>query len=86
MKPPVSGLIKCKVYSLKDKIMKKKMEKYVLGNILRGWFDGEFTSDEQAWKILSKQFDKAFPSENGRGVYMYKEVPVKNDFTKGLGK
>lgn len=66
--------------------MKKKKEKYVLGNMLRGWFEGEFTSDEQAWKSLSRDFDKAFPSKGGRQVYMYKEVPVKVDFTKGLTK
>ena len=66
--------------------MGKKKEKYVLGNILRGWVDGEFSSDEQAWKVLSKQFDKEFPSENGRGVYMYKEVPIKTDYTSGLKK
>ncbi|MFZ2992576.1 MAG: hypothetical protein WA061_02560 [Microgenomates group bacterium] len=63
--------------------MKNNKEKYVLGNILRGWVEGEFSSDEGAWNALAKQFDSLFPSENGRRVYMYKEVPVKSDCTIG---
>lgn len=59
---------------------------YHLGNILRGFVTGKYTSDEQAWKYLAREFDKIHPSEGGRKVYMYKEVPVKLEFTPGLKK
>jgi len=53
---------------------------------LRGFICGAYTSDERAWKYLSAEFDKHYPSMNGRKVYMYKEVPIKNQFTKGSTK
>lgn len=63
-----------------------KKNRYHLGNILRGFVYGEYTSDEKAWKALCKKFDEAFPSVGGRKVYLYMEVPVKYEFTPGTGK
>jgi hypothetical protein len=45
--------------------------KYILGNCLRGWTGGEFKSDEEAWKVLSKMFLIAFPPA-GRSVQLFK--------------
>lgn len=57
-------------------------EHYLLGNILRGFVEGYFNSEEKAWSELCDAFNKMFPSENGRGVFMYKEVPVKEGNSK----
>lgn len=54
------------------------MKRYVLGNCLRGYFEGEFTSQEDAWRWLSKRFLLAFPSGSGRTVDMY--VHEKNHY------
>ena len=66
--------------------MKKEKFTYHLGNILRGFIAGKFCTDDAAWRNLSKQIDKCYPSEGGRKVYMYKEIPVKYQFTSGTGK
>lgn len=47
------------------------MKNYILGNCLRGYFDGNFSSLEDAWKILSYRFLKSYPCSVGRDVIMY---------------
>lgn len=56
-------------------------ERYVLGNMLRGWIKGNFNSPKIAWESLTKQFNEMYPSESGREVYMFKEVPIKTGST-----
>jgi hypothetical protein len=62
--------------------MKPIKEDYFLGNLLRGFVNGSFSSAETAWNSLTKEFEKRFPSEGGREVYMYKEVSIKVGGTK----
>lgn len=45
--------------------------RYVLGNILRGWFEGSFPDTETAWRYLSKRFLLSYPSREGRSVCLY---------------
>lgn len=47
---------------------------YELGNCLRGFFSGEFETDDEAWEALGKRFDESFPSRDGRTVLMTKTV------------
>lgn len=47
------------------------LKTYVLGNCLRCFFEGKFASVDEAWRVLSARFNKSFPSENGRHVYMH---------------
>lgn len=54
------------------------MKLYILGNCLRGSFEGEFSSIDEAWKILSARFLQSFPSDGGRSVIM--KVYKKNEF------
>jgi hypothetical protein len=47
---------------------------YELGNCLRGYFMGEFESDDEAWETLSERFNRAFPSRDGREVELRKVI------------
>lgn len=58
--------------------MATKKRRYVLGNILRGWFEGNFVDSETAWRCLSKRFLLSYPSREGRSVSMY--VHEKNAY------
>lgn len=46
------------------------VKRYVLGNWLRGTYEGEFSSVEEAWLWLSHRFLLSYPSSSGRMVYM----------------
>lgn len=48
-----------------------KTKKYLLGNFLRGAFEGDFASLEEAWEWLSDRFLLSYPAEGGRHVLMY---------------
>lgn len=50
------------------------MAYYKLGNWLRGYFSGDFDSDEEAWNTLSEKFNNAYPSRSGRDVHLVKTV------------
>ena len=50
---------------------KKKLKTFILGNCLRGCFEGDFTSQEKAWKILSARFLMSYPAREGRSVLMW---------------
>jgi hypothetical protein len=50
------------------------MAHYELGNCLRGYCSGEFVSDDEAWRVLSGRFNRAFPSRGGREITMSKTV------------
>jgi hypothetical protein len=52
------------------------MARYELGNMLRGYFSGEFETDEEAWAVLSERFNTAYPSRNGRSVELRKRIRV----------
>lgn len=65
--------------------------RYILGNCLRGYCEGQFYTDTEAWAHLSKYFLLVFPSRSGRGVTLFKEekhydisqmVQCKNGVTK----
>jgi hypothetical protein len=43
---------------------------YQLGNCLRGYFYGDFASDQDAWEKLGDAFNRAWPSRSGRSVEM----------------
>jgi len=58
--------------------MPNRKQRYVLGNILRGWFEGKFEDSETAWKYLSRRFLLSYPSRAGRSVSMY--VQEKNSY------
>lgn len=45
-------------------------KRFVLGNCLRGYFEGNFASTEAAWQYLSARFLLSFPSADGRIVSM----------------
>lgn len=62
--------------------MKKELHQYRLGNILRGYVEGKFASDKSAWYYLSRQFDKLFPSSEGRRVHMEKIIQIKAGNTR----
>jgi len=55
---------------------------YRLGNILRGYVEGDFASDVSAWYFLSREFDKHFPSSEGRLVHMEKIIQIKHGNTR----
>jgi len=44
------------------------MKKYRAGNFLRGFFEGEFSSIEEAWSYLSKRFLLSFPTDDPDGT------------------
>jgi hypothetical protein len=54
---------------------------YQLGNCLRGYFYGDFASDQDAWEKLGDAFNRAWPSRSGRSVEMWKIV--REGTTKG---
>jgi len=54
------------------------VRRYVLGNCLRGTFEGKFTSVDEAWEKLSARFLQSFPSPTGRAVSM--KVEKENEF------
>jgi hypothetical protein len=43
------------------------MKKYRAGNWLRGFFEGEFSSIEEAWSYLSTRFLLSFPTDTPDG-------------------
>jgi len=49
---------------------------YELGNMLRGYCGGYFENDEDAWDLLSVEFDRHFPSKNGREVELRKTLRI----------
>lgn len=53
-------------------------KKYVAGNWLRGSFEGEFSSIDEAWSYLSNRFLLSFPSKSRRQIYM--KVKEKNQY------
>lgn len=53
------------------KIAARGKQRYVLGNVLRGWFEGNFSDAETAWRYLSKRFLLSYPCQQGRGVSLY---------------
>lgn len=57
---------------------RKKNKKYVAGNWLRGFYEGKFSSIEQAWSYLSNRFLLSYPAQGGRNIYMY--VEKENEF------
>lgn len=59
------------------------MKRYVLGNFLRGAYEGEFETLEEAWEWLSDRFLLSYPSEGGRHVQMYVYEP--NPYGLGNG-
>lgn len=54
------------------------MKKYIIGNWLRGYFEGDFETIEKAWSYLSNRFLLSYPSNGGRHVCMW--VEQDNDF------
>lgn len=58
--------------------MSERKQRYVLGNFLRGWFEGRFTDADSAWKHLSRRFLLSYPSRAGRIVALY--VHEKNSY------
>ena len=54
------------------------MNRYVLGNCLRGSFEGKFSSIDEAWEILSARFLQSFPAEKGRHVIM--RIEKENEY------
>lgn len=49
---------------------------YELGNCLRGYFFGDFESDDEAWAVLSEKFNAAYPSREGRQVELKKTLRI----------
>lgn len=47
---------------------------YRLGNGIRGYKTGYFSSDEEAWRVLGDQFNQSFPSRSGRTVHLTKTI------------
>lgn len=57
------------------------MKKYRAGNFLRGFFEGEFTSMEEAWSYLSKRILISYPTETPDGQReIYMEVEEMNPY------
>ena len=50
---------------------------FILGNCLRGCFEGEFSSLETAWDVLSARFLLSYPAAEGRHVLMWVKEPNK---------
>lgn len=55
--------------------MRQPKREFLLGNILRGWFSGEFLSADEAWKYLSRRFLLSYPAKAGRSVSLYVYEP-----------
>lgn len=49
------------------------MKKYIIGNWLRGYFEGEFEDISTAWSYLSNRFLLSYPSTGGRHVNLWVE-------------
>lgn len=56
------------------------LKTYVLGNFLRGCYEGEFETIESAWEALSAKMLQHFPCKNGLYVLMW----VKEENRYGL--
>jgi hypothetical protein len=54
---------------------KEGMRTFILGNCLRGCFEGEFSSLDHAWGVLSARFLKSYPAREGRSVLMWVREP-----------
>ena len=52
------------------------MNKYVIGNTLRGWFVFEAENHRAAWEEGRIRFNKSFPStgKGGRGVELRQQI------------
>ena len=46
------------------------MKRFIGGNWLRGFYEGEFESIEEAWSFLSNRFLLAYPTKGTRTFYM----------------
>lgn len=57
--------------------MKKR---YIGGNWLRGFYEGEFETIEEAWSYLSRRFLLAYPTEKGGGRAFYMKVMEENKY------
>lgn len=62
---------------------KHNKQLYVLGNILRGWFEGRFVDSDEAWRYLSRRFLLSYPCASGRSVALY--VHEKNYVLRRVG-
>ncbi|KPV53766.1 hypothetical protein SE17_07680 [Kouleothrix aurantiaca] len=51
-------------------MMQIPLKRYWLGNVLRGDFQGDFATQEEAWQWLSHRFLLSYPAVGGRHVYM----------------
>jgi hypothetical protein len=58
----------------------KSLKTYILGNFLRGCYEGEFETIEAAWEVLSAKMLRHFPCKNGLYVLMW----VREDNRFGL--
>ena len=67
--------------------------KFVIGNILRGWFQGEFTTIEHAEEELGKRFMISYPTDGmensppepgARGVELFVKERNKYGFEQHL--
>lgn len=54
---------------------------YELGNCLRGYFNGMFETADEAWDVMSAQFNEAFPSRCGREVEL--RTVIRTGLTAG---
>ncbi|AFU88134.1 hypothetical protein CcrColossus_gp264 [Caulobacter phage CcrColossus] len=54
---------------------------YEVGNCLRGYHHGTFTSADEAWEALSERFNRSYPSREGRQVEMRRSIHL--GFTAG---
>jgi len=58
------------------------MKKYIIGNWLRGYFEGEFEDIQTAWSYLSNRFLLSYTSTGGRHVCMWVNEPNEYGFTE----
>lgn len=54
------------------------MKTYYLGNLLRGYFEGDFNDMETAWVVLCNRFNQSYPSTGGRNVYLW--ITQENEY------
>jgi hypothetical protein len=60
--------------------MSESTSTYVLGNHLRGFFEGAFSSVDEAWSILSRRFLLSYPTESGNGRSVIMKTKATNVF------
>ena len=72
--------------SRRDRLLSGKLgryamkKKYNLGNSLRGSFYGKFNNHTEAWKALTAQFERSYPSESKAGRYVELMVWEANQY------